>query len=124
MCWSIEDTLSWKNAYSTDVVKHTVTIVDSTCDEGVYQCFCNVSGHRTAYRPQLSQIIEIPASKSPHMCRKLDFTVKNNSKACHFCRHSDVNISDSYCAALNFSQLLPSAKPDELCLISVQFQTV
>ena len=77
-----------------------------------YQCFCNVSGHRTAYCLQLTQIVETPARKSPHMCRKLAFTAQNNSKACHFCRHSDVNISDPYYAALNFSQLLPSAKPD------------
>ena len=63
----VDNRLKWMQIYSARQTENTVTVVHTTDNERVNECFCGLSRASAANCSQLTQLIKTASSQAPDM---------------------------------------------------------
>ena len=75
----VDNRLKWIQMYRARQTEDTVTVVYTTDNERVNECFCGLSRESAANCSQLTQLIKIASSQAPDMSGKCQLTVNEHS---------------------------------------------
>ena len=70
----VDNRLKWMQMYSARQTEDTVTVVHTTDNERVNECFCDLSCESAANYSQLTQLIKTASSQAPDMSGECQLT--------------------------------------------------